>query len=102
MRFATSMQLSGAMGLPLRIALPLFIGFGALFLAVMLYFVRAGLGNGAAPLGITSPQPGATGMGATPGPLRTEPPGTFSIPQTGTGPAAGSSALPGKNVGGGS
>lgn len=101
MRFAPSMQLSGGMGLPLRLAVPLFIGIGALFLAVMLYFVRLGLGNGAAPLGITSPAP-HVGSAATPAPLATPGPGTFSIPQTGTGPAAGSTALPGKAVGGGS
>jgi hypothetical protein len=96
------MQLSVAMGLPLRIALPLFIGFGALFLAVMGYFVRIGLANSDAPLGIaTPPRQGDTRLAATPAPLVTDAPGTFTVPQTGTGPIAGSNALPGNTVGGG-
>ena len=102
MRFATSMQVSGAMGLPLRIALPLFIGLGAIFLAVMGSFVRTGLLNGDAPLGIATPaQQGDARIAATPAPLVTDAPGTFTIPQTGTGPIAGSNALPGNTVGGG-
>jgi tetratricopeptide (TPR) repeat protein len=88
------------MGLPLRIALPLFIGFGALFLAIMGYLIRAGLVNSEAPLGAPAQQ-GDARIAATPAPLVTDAPGTFTIPQTGTGPASGSSALPGKNVGGG-
>lgn len=93
------MQLSGAMGLPLRIAVPLFIGIAALFLAVMGYFVRLGLGNSAAPLGLA---PAASSSNAaTPAPIATQPPGAFTVPQTGTGPAAPANGLPGKSVGGG-
>lgn len=90
------------MGLPLRIAVPLFIGLAALFLAVMGYFVRAGLGNSEAPLGIATPaEQGDARIAATPAPLVTDAPGTFTVPQTGTGPISGSSALPGNSVGGG-
>ena len=102
MRFATTMQVSGGMGLPLRIALPLFIGLAAIFLAVMGSFIRTGLLNGDAPLGIATPaQQGDARIAATPAPLATDAPGTFTIPQTGSGPVAGSSALPGNTVGGG-
>jgi tetratricopeptide (TPR) repeat protein len=102
MRFALRMQLSGAMGLPLRIALPLFVGIAALFLAVMGYLVKAGLGNSEAPLGLASPSAARNArVGGSPAPLVTDAPGTFTIPQTGTGPRANASALPGTTVGGG-
>ena len=101
------MQVSGAMGLPLRIALPIFIVIAALFIAVMATFVRAGVGNSGAALGRSAPaEQGDARIAATPAPvaapIATDPPGTFAIPQTGTGPAAGApSALPGNTVGGG-
>ena len=102
MRFALRMQLSGAMGLPLRIALPLFVGIGVVFLAIMGYLIRVGLGNSEAPLGTTQPVlQGDARIAATPAPLVTDAPGTFTIPQTGSGPSGGSSALPGTTVGGG-
>jgi lipoprotein NlpI len=102
MRFALQMQLSGAMGLPLRIALPVFVGIAALFLAMMGYLVKAGLGNSEAPLGLASPSAARSSRGgATPAPLVTDAPGTFTIPQTGTGPRANPGTLPGNTVGGG-
>ena len=91
MRFAPLVQFSGGMGLPLRIAVPIFVVLAGLFLAVMTYFVREGLGNAAAPLGQSAV--------ATPIPAITQPPGAFTLPQSGTGPVRNPSALPGTNVG---
>jgi tetratricopeptide (TPR) repeat protein len=105
------MQLSGEMGLPLRIALPIFAVIAALFVAVMGYFVKAGLGDNGTALGYGAPaeqgdariQAGAAPAGAQAAPVApvTDPPGTFTVPQTGTGPIAQSPALPGNTVGGG-
>jgi tetratricopeptide (TPR) repeat protein len=100
MKFAARMQVSGAMGLPLRIALPLFVGIAAVFLAIMGFLVRMGLGNSEAPLGPTSKL--ASSPTERPITIVTDAPGTFTVPQTGTGPAAAASgALPGTTVGGG-
>lgn len=98
------MQLSGEMGLPLRIALPIFAVLAALFIAVMGYFVKAGLGDNGTALGYGAPaEQGDARVRATapPAALVTDPPGTFTVPQTGTGPIAQASALPGNTVGGG-
>ena len=108
------MQLSGEMGLPLRIALPIFAVIAVLFIAVMGYFVKAGLGDNGTALGYGAPaeqgdariQAGgapaaAVASSAAPVAPVTDPPGTFTVPQTGTGPIAGSPALPGNTVGGG-
>jgi tetratricopeptide (TPR) repeat protein len=98
------MQHSGEMGLPLRIALPIFVVFAAIFIAVMGYFVKAGLGEGGTALGYGAPaEQGDARVRATPPPaaLVTDPPGTFTVPQSGTGPVAQTSALPGNTVGGG-
>ena len=95
------------MGLPLRIALPVFAVVAAVFIAIMGYFVKAGLGEGGTALGYGAPaEQGdariqATSAPAAPAALVTDPPGTFTVPQTGTGPIAQSSALPGNAVGGG-
>ena len=94
------------MGLPLRIALPIFAVVAALFIGVMGYFVKEGLGNSGTALG-TGAAPAEQGdarIAATPAPVAivTDPPGTFTVPQTGTGPAGPpSAALPGQTVGGG-
>lgn len=88
------------MGLPLRIAVPAFVAVAALFLAVMGYFVKEGLGNSGAALGRVSP--GTQGAAAPPpAALQTDAPGTYAVPQTGTGPAGEAAGLPGRQVGGG-
>ncbi len=102
------MQLPGEMGLPLRIALPIFVVVAAVFIGVMGYFIKAGLGNEGTALGAGAPaapaEQGDARIAATPAPaaIATDPPGTFTVPQTGTGPAAAApAALPGQAVGGG-
>jgi tetratricopeptide (TPR) repeat protein len=92
------------MGLPLRLALPIFVVIAALFIAVMGYFVKVGLGNSGTALGSGVPaEQGDARIQATAAPVAvvTDPPGTFAIPQTGTGPVAAASSLPGNAVGGG-
>jgi tetratricopeptide (TPR) repeat protein len=96
------------MGLPLRIALPIFAVIAAAFIAVTGYFIKSGLGNEGTALGSGAPaEQGDARIQATPAPVAivTDPPGTFAIPQTGTGPVAPAgdppSALPGQTVGGG-
>ena len=101
------MQVSVEMGLPPRIALPIFAAIAAVFIAVMGYFVKTGLGEGGTALGSGAPaEQGdarilATAAPAAPVAIVTDPPGTFTVPQTGTGPVAQASALPGNTVGGG-
>ncbi len=85
--------------------MPIFAVIAALFIAVTGYFIKSGLGEGGTALGSGAPaEQGDARIAATPAPvaIATDPPGTFAIPQTGTGPAqAAPSALPGQNVGGG-
>jgi tetratricopeptide (TPR) repeat protein len=107
-KFAPSMQVSGEMGLPLRIALPIFAVIALLFVGVMGYFVKEGLGNNGTALGTgvaaAPAEQGDARIAATPAPVAivTDPPGTFTVPQSGTGPAAApASSLPGQTVGGG-
>ena len=98
------MQLSGEMGLPLRIALPVFAVIAVIFIAVMGYLVKLGFGDYGTALGSGTPaEQGDARIQATAAPVAmvTDPPGTFTIPQTGSGPIANSSALPGNTVGGG-
>jgi tetratricopeptide (TPR) repeat protein len=98
------MQVSVDMGLPPRIALPIFAAVAAVFIAVMGYFVKTGLGDSGTALGSGAPpEQGDARIQATAAPVAmvTDPPGTFTVPQTGTGPVAQSSALPGNEVGGG-
>ena len=91
------------MGLPARIALPILAVFAVLFLGILGWFLRIGFGTtGSAfgPGGVS--EQGDARIQATPAPIATDPPGTFTVPQTGTGPiAGGSNALPGAGVGGG-
>jgi tetratricopeptide (TPR) repeat protein len=90
-KFAPSMQVSGGMGLPLRIALPIFAVVAAVFIGVMGYFIKQGLGNNGTALGYGAApaEQGDARMQATAAPVAvvTDPPGTFTVPQTGTGPA---------------
>jgi tetratricopeptide (TPR) repeat protein len=92
-------------GLPPRIALPILAVFGVLFLGIMGYFLKTGFGTTGSAFGpgVTVAQQGDANIRATPAPIATDPPGSFTVPQTGTGPiASGSSApLPGQQTGGG-
>ena len=113
------------MGLPLRIALPIFAIVAIVFITLMGYLVKLGLGDNGTALGAGAPAeqgdariqataapagpaanaaPAGSAGGAAPaGPaaIATDPPGTFTVPQTGSGPIAQTSALPGNTVGGG-
>lgn len=92
------------MGLPLRIALPVLTIVGIVFIAIMAVFVKAGLTDNGTALGTgVTAQQGDARIAQTPAPvaLVTDPPGTFTVPQTGTGPIAQTSALPGNAIGGG-
>lgn len=92
------------MGLPLRIALPILAVFAVVFIAIMGYLVKAGLTDSGTALGYGAPaEQGDARVRATAAPVTmvTDPPGTFTVPQTGTGPIAQTSALPGNAVGGG-
>jgi hypothetical protein len=98
------MQLSGDMGLPVRIALPVFAVIAVVFIAIMGYLVKAGFGGYGTALGGGAPaEQGDARIQATAAPLQavTNPPGAFSIPQTGSGPVKSPAALPGNAVGGG-
>src|ERR1700722_11609073 len=102
--FEFQMQLSGEMGLPLRIALPILTVVAVVFIAIMGYLVKLGFGEGGTALGYGAPaEQGDARIQATAAPasMVTDPPGTFTVPQTGTGPIAQTSALPGNTVGGG-
>jgi Tetratricopeptide repeat len=87
-------------GLPGRIAYPILAVFAVLFLGVLGWFLHIGFGTTGAAFGPGSEQ-GDARIQATPAPIATDPPGTFTVPQTGTGPINGSNALPGAGVGGG-
>ena len=92
------------MGLPARIAIPILVVFAVVFLGILGWFLRIGFGTtGSAfgPSGLPAQQ-GDARIAATPAPLSTDPPGTFTVPQTGSGPArADGNALPGASTGGG-
>jgi Tetratricopeptide repeat len=96
-------------GLPPRIAIPILAVFAVVFLGVLGWFLRIGFGTTGSAFGpgttagsATVAQQGDARMQATPAPIATDPPGTFTVPQTGTGPMQGrSNALPGAGVGGG-
>jgi hypothetical protein len=93
------------MGLPPKIVIPIVVVFAVLFLGVMGYFLKIGFattGSAFGP-GVVRSQ-GDAKIQATPVPVQTDPPGTVTIPQTGTGPVAQTGAandLPGNTVGGG-
>lgn len=86
----------------MRIAAPILVVFAVVFLGTMGYLLRVGFGTTGAAFGPGVRQQGDANLQATPAPIATDPPGTFTVPQTGTGPMqGGSSALPGAQVGGG-
>ena len=92
------------MGLPARLAIPILVVFAIVFLGILGWFLRIGFGTTGSAFGPsgTPAEQGDARIAATPAPLATDPPGTFTVPQTGTGPAQGSSnALPGASTGGG-
>jgi tetratricopeptide (TPR) repeat protein len=92
------------MGLPPRIALPIFAVIAVVFIAIMGVLLKTGLSDTGTALGSGAPaEQGDARVRATPAPVAmvTDPPGTFTVPQTGNGPIAQSSALPGNTVGGG-
>src|SRR5665213_4465408 len=98
------MQSSGEMGLPLRIALPIFAVIAVVFIAIMGYFVKGGLTDSGTALGYGAPaEQGDARVRATAPPVAmvTDRPGTFTVPQTGNGPIAPTTALPGNAAGGG-
>lgn len=100
----------------MRIAVPILVVFALVFLGIMGYFLRIGFGTtgsafgpgvAAAP-GTTTGSGNGTQQGdariqATAAPIATDPPGTFTVPQTGSGPIGGGqpNALPGAQTGGG-
>jgi len=90
-------------GLPARIAIPILAVFAVVFLGILGWFLRIGFGTTGAAFGPTGApaEQGDARIQATPAPIATDPPGTFTVPQTGSGPIKGSSALPGAGVGGG-
>lgn len=92
------------MGLPARIAIPILVVFAVAFLGILGWFLRIGFGTTGSAFGPsgTPAQQGDARIAATPAPLATDPPGTFTVPQTGTGPTQGNAnALPGASTGGG-
>jgi tetratricopeptide repeat protein len=90
-------------GLPARIALPILAVFAVVFLGILGWFLRIGFSTTGSAFGPGSvSEQGDARIQATPAPIATDPPGTFTVPQTGSGPTAGgSNALPGAGVGGG-
>jgi hypothetical protein len=87
-------------GLPARIAIPILVVFAVVFLGILGWFLRIGFSTTGSAFGPSGAP--AYPIAATPAPLATDPPGTFTVPQTGTGPAQnGSNALPGASTGGG-
>ncbi|MDB5072291.1 MAG: repeat-containing protein [Candidatus Eremiobacteraeota bacterium] len=91
------------MGLPARIAIPILAVFAVVFLGILGWFLRIGFSTTGSAFGpSTAPaEQGDARIQATPAPIATDPPGTFTVPQTGTGPMKSSGALPGAGVGGG-
>ncbi|MBV9439463.1 MAG: hypothetical protein JOZ24_05685 [Candidatus Eremiobacteraeota bacterium] len=92
------------MGLPLRIAVPILILFAVVFLSITGALLRMGLGTTGSAFGPSGgvAEQGDARIAATPAPIATEGPGTFSVPQSGTGPVTNGDALPGHSTGGGS
>jgi lipoprotein NlpI len=89
-------------GLPPRIAIPILAVFAVVFLGILGWFLRIGFGTTGSAFGPTTvAQQGDARIQATPAPIATDPPGTFTVPQTGTGPVRNANALPGAGVGGG-
>ncbi len=90
-------------GLPARIAIPILVVFTAVFLGILGWFLHIGFGTTGSAFGpSTVAEQGDARIQATPAPIATDPPGTFTVPQTGTGPMQGNSnSLPGASTGGG-
>ncbi|HEY0613605.1 MAG TPA: tetratricopeptide repeat protein [Candidatus Elarobacter sp.] len=90
------------MGLPPRIAIPILAVFAVVFLGILGWFLRIGFSTTGSAFGpATVAEQGDARIQATPAPIATDPPGTFTVPQTGTGPVRNGNALPGAGVGGG-
>ena len=92
------------MGLPPRIALPIFAVIAVVFIAIIGALVKVGLTDSGTALGNGAPaEQGDARVRVTAAPVSmvTDPPGTFTVPQTGNGPIAQTSTLPGNTVGGG-
>jgi hypothetical protein len=86
----------------MRVAVPIFVVFAVALLGVLGYLLRIGFGTTGAAFGPSGTAQGDSRIQATPVPIATEPPGSFTVPQTGTGPVhGGSTALPGAQTGGG-
>jgi hypothetical protein len=88
----------------MRIAVPILVIFAVVFLGIMGYFLRIGLSTTGSAFGPGAvAQQGDARIQATPAPIATDPPGTFTVPQTGSGPISGgqSNQLPGAQTGGG-
>ena len=101
---ATVIRQVTRVGLPARIAIPILVVFAVVFLGILGWFLRIGFGTTGSAFGPSGApaQQGDARIAATPAPLATDPPGTFTVPQTGTGPTqGGSNALPGASTGGG-
>ena len=90
-------------GLPPRIAIPIVAVFAVLFLGIMGYFIKVGLGTTGSAFGAGGPrEQGDAKIQATAAPITvaTDPPGVVDIPQTGTGRGTGvSGAAPPPDAG---
>jgi len=90
-------------GLPARLAIPIFAAFAVVFLGIVGWFLRVGFGTTGAAFGPSAVhEQGDARIAATAAPIATDPPGTFTVPQTGTGTVQNANALPGASTGGGS
>jgi hypothetical protein len=90
------------MGLPARIAIPVFAVFAIVFLGILAWFLRVGFGTTGSAFGPSVVhEQGDSRIVATAAPIATDPPGTFSVPQTGSGPMPSANGLPGASTGGG-
>ncbi len=74
-----------ARGLPPRLAIPIIAVVAIVFLGIMTYFLRIGLGNSGTALGAGPHEQGDARIVATPVPVATDDTGTAAIPQTGGG-----------------
>jgi len=90
------------MGLPARIAIPVFAVFAIAFLGILAWFLRVGFGTTGSAFGPSVVhEQGDSRIAATAAPIATDPPGTFTVPQTGSGPMQSANGLPGASTGGG-
>ena len=89
------------MGLPPRIAIPILVVFAVVFLGIMALLLKTGFSTTGSAFGPGAATQGDARAAATPAPIATDPPGNFTVPQTGTGPVRNPRALPGTITGGG-